>query len=134
MKSNDDIDGEQNSIAEILAQARTRFVRVEPEMLANELANGTLIIDIRPADQRLRDGELPGAVVIDRNLLEWRLDPNSEHHIAQVTGHDTRIVIVCNEGYSSSLAAASLQNLGLYRAIDMIGGFQAWLAITRTDC
>jgi rhodanese-related sulfurtransferase len=115
------------SIDELLATTQARLDRVAPEALAAEHANGALIIDIRPAEQRTRDGELPDAVVIDRNVLEWRLDPQSEYRISQIIGYDTRIVIVCNEGYSSSLAAATLQELGLHRATDMIGGFQAWL-------
>jgi rhodanese-related sulfurtransferase len=92
------------------------------------LARSALIVDIRPAAQRERDGELPGAVVIDRNVLEWRLDPTSPHRIAEATGHDREIVLVCNEGYASSLAAATLQQLGLRRATDLDGGFQAVLA------
>jgi rhodanese-related sulfurtransferase len=119
---------ERHSIDEILARARSTFERVPPEHLAHEQAHGALVVDIRPVEQRQRDGVLPGAVVIDRNVLEWRLDPSSEHRIDQVTGYDLRVVIVCNEGYSSSLAAATLQELGLHRATDLIGGFQAWLA------
>ena len=76
-------------------------------------------------EQRQRDGELPDAVVIDRNVLEWRLDPTSDHRIPQVTGPGQRIIIVCNEGYSSSLAAATLRQLGLHAATDVMGGFQA---------
>ena len=129
MNSNESIEQERNSIAKILAEARRSLLRVTPEMLSDERDNGTLIVDIRPVEQRQRDGELPGAIVIDRNVLEWRLDPSSEHRIPQVTGYDIRIVIVCNEGYSSSLAAAVLQKLGLHQAVDMIGGYQAWLAI-----
>ena len=85
------------------------------------------MIDIRPVEQRQRDGALPGAVVIDRNVLEWRLDPASPHRISSVTGYDQRIILVCDEGYSSSLAAATLQGLGLNRATDLIGGYQQWL-------
>ena len=129
MISNESIEQERNSIAKILAEARRSLLRVTPEMLSGERENGTLIVDIRPVEQRQRDGDLPGAIVIDRNVLEWRLDPSSEHRIPQVTGYDIRIVIVCNEGYSSSLAAAVLQKLGLHQAVDMIGGYQAWLAI-----
>jgi rhodanese-related sulfurtransferase len=129
MNSNESIEQERNSIAKILAEARRSLLRVTPEMLSSERDNGTLIVDIRPVEQRQRDGELPGAIVIDRNVLEWRLDPSSEHRIPQVTGYDIRIVIVCNEGYSSSLAAAVLQKLGLHQAVDMIGGYQAWLAL-----
>jgi rhodanese-related sulfurtransferase len=89
------------------------------------LARGALIVDIRPVEQRARDGELAGALVIDRNVLEWRLDPTSAHRIPEATGPDVEIVLVCNEGYASSLAAASLQGLGLRRATDLDGGFQA---------
>ena len=98
MNSNESIEQERNSIANILAEARQSLLRVTPEMLSGERENGTLIVDIRPVEQRQRDGDLPGAIVIDRNVLEWRLDPSSEHRIPQVTGYDIRIVIVCNEG------------------------------------
>ena len=96
------------------------------------VARGALLVDIRPIEQRERDGELRGAIVIDRNVLEWRLDPTSPHRIADTTDHDREIVIVCNEGYSSSLAAASLQRLGLLGATDLDGGYQALLA-SRVD-
>jgi len=94
-------------------------------------AVGALIVDIRPVEQRTRDGELAGAVVVDRNVLEWRLDPTSPHRIPEVTGPDQPIVLVCNEGYASSLAALSLQKLGLARATDLDGGFQGLLALQR---
>jgi rhodanese-related sulfurtransferase len=105
---------------------------IEPEMLEHQRANGAVIVDIRPLEQRTRDGALPGAIVIDRNLLEWRLDPACEHHIADVAGYDTRIVIVCNEGYSSSLAAALLHDLGLHQATDLVGGFHLLLTERRS--
>jgi rhodanese-related sulfurtransferase len=117
------------TIDELLATARGRLERVSPEALETERKAGALIVDIRPLEQRQRDGALPHALVIDRNVLEWRLDPTSDHRVAESTDHDQRIVIVCNEGYSSSLAAASLQDLGLRRATDLIGGFQAWRAL-----
>jgi rhodanese-related sulfurtransferase len=123
---------ERHSIDEILARARSTLDRVPPERLADEQAHGALVVDIRPVEQRQRYGQLPGAVVIDRNVLEWRLDPSSDHRIDQVTGYDLRVVIVCNEGYSSSLAAATLHELGLHRATDLIGGYQAWLAASKT--
>ncbi len=88
-------------------------------------ARGALIVDIRPVEQRDRDGSLPGAVVVDRNVLEWRLDPTSPHRIPDVTGPDQEVVVVCNEGYASSLAALSLQQLGFHRATDLDGGVQA---------
>jgi rhodanese-related sulfurtransferase len=116
----------RRTIDEILADARARLDRVEPSALDAERAAGALIVDIRPLEQRQREGELPGALVIDRNVLEWRLDPANPNRIPQATGYDTRIIIVCNEGFSSSLAAAVLQDLGLHRATDLMGGFQAW--------
>ena len=117
---------EHHSIDEILAAARARLNRIESAQLEKAVADGALIVDIRPHEQRTRDGALPGAVVIDRNTLEWRLDPSCAHHIADISGWETWVVIVCNEGYSSSLAAATLQDLGLHRATDLVGGFQAW--------
>jgi rhodanese-related sulfurtransferase len=113
------------TIDELLEAARARLVRVEADDLDAELAAGALVVDIRPVEQRSRDGELAGAVVIDRNVLEWRLDPSSDHRIPEAVDHDVRIVVVCNEGYQSSIAAATLQDLGLHRATDLVGGFQA---------
>lgn len=117
----------RQSVDELLATARARLDRVEPNRLAEEQAAGALVVDIRPVEQRARDGALLGAVVIDRNVLEWRLDPSSEHRIDAVAGYDERIIVVCNEGFQSSLAAANLQDLGLHRATDLVGGFQALL-------
>lgn len=86
------------------------------------------MVDIRYAALRERDGLIPGALVVERNELEWRLDPQGSHRAAEATSHALRVVVVCNEGYASSLAAVSLRELGLYRATDLIGGFQAWRA------
>jgi rhodanese-related sulfurtransferase len=116
------------TIDELVARARARLDRVAPDGLAAEAEAGALVVDTRPADQRARDGLLPGAVIVDRNVLEWRLDPASPDRLSQVTGYDQRIILVCNEGYSSSLAAATLQDLGLSRATDLVGGYQAWRA------
>jgi rhodanese-related sulfurtransferase len=110
----------------LLEDARRGMDRVQPADLASELTAGALVVDTRPADQRRRDGDLPGAVIIDRNVLEWRLDPTCPHHIRQVSAADVRVIVVCNEGYSSSLAAATLRKLGLSCATDLIGGFQGW--------
>ncbi|MGH8892632.1 MAG: rhodanese-like domain-containing protein [Actinomycetes bacterium] len=122
-------DGTQPSAIDgLLAEARTGLDRVHPHELAAAVADGALVVDIRPVEQRLRDGDLPGAIVIDRNVLEWRLDPTCQHRIAEATGFGVRVVLVCNEGYGSSLAAATLRRLGLRRATDLAGGFQAWLA------
>jgi rhodanese-related sulfurtransferase len=117
-----------SGIDELLDAARARLTRVRPEEASRMMADGALLVDTRPLEQRRRDGAVPGAVVIDRNVLEWRLDPCCEHHIDEVRGYDRVIVVMCDEGYSSSLAAAGLQELGLKRATDLVGGFQAWAA------
>lgn len=119
----------RRSIDDLLAEARRRLPpRVNATDLDAALDRGALVVDIRPVEQRARDGELPGAVVVDRNVLEWRLDPSCPHRLPDADDYDREIVVVCNEGYSSSLAAAVLQELGLHRATDLAGGFQAWLA------
>jgi rhodanese-related sulfurtransferase len=115
-------------VDQLLSEVRLGMDRVEPAQLEEEVAAGALVVDTRPAEQRARDGELPGAVVLDRNVLEWRLDPTSPDRIADADDLDRRVIIVCNEGYSSSLAADSLRRLGLRRATDLVGGFQAWKA------
>ena len=116
-----------SSIDRILADARASLERVQAADLDAEMAAGALVVDTRPVEQRERDGELPGAVVVDRNVLEWRLDPTSPDRIPEATDVGRRIIVVCNEGYSSSLAAATLRQLGLERATDLAGGYQAWL-------
>lgn len=116
------------TIEELLDRARRDLVRVEPQQAATELAGGALLVDIRPADQRTEGGDIPGAIVVDRNVLEWRLAPDSEWRIDAVADADTRVILLCNEGYSSSLAAATLKELGLVNATDVIGGFRAWKA------
>ncbi len=116
-----------SAISRLLGQTRQGLSRVEPEDLDAVRADGALVVDIRPVEQRQRDGELPGALVIDRNVLEWRLDPTSPSRLPLDVTASTRIVIVCNEGYSSSLAAHTLQLLGLEQATDLTGGYQAWL-------
>jgi rhodanese-related sulfurtransferase len=110
----------------LLEEVRSGLDRVDPADLAAEVAAGALVIDTRPIEQRRRDGELPGALIIDRNVLEWRLDPTCPHRIAEADSTSLRMIIVCDEGYSSSLAAASLRHLGIERATDLVGGFQAW--------
>lgn len=116
---------EVSAVDRALAEARDGLDRVLPGDLAAEVGAGALVVDIRPVEQRERDGDLPGAVVIDRNVLEWRLDPTSPYRITE-TAHDRRIILVCNEGYGSSLAARTLRELGLARATDLVGGFQLW--------
>jgi len=113
------------SIDDLLASARSGLQRVSPDEAAEAAQAGALLVDIRPVGLREADGEIPGALVIDRNVLEWRLAPESDHRIPEVRA-DKVVIIVCDEGYASSLAAATLQELGLPRATDLIGGFQAW--------
>jgi rhodanese-related sulfurtransferase len=117
-----------SAIARLLDECRATLDRVEPADLEAVAASGALVVDVRPVEQRRRDGELPGAVVVDRNVLEWRLDPSSPHRLAIADDPDRRVVLVCNEGYSSSLAARTLQQLGLARATDLVGGYTAWSA------
>ena len=114
------------SIDEILAAARARLLRLTPAEAHAACAAGATLIDIRPAAQRAAAGEVPGSVVIERNHLEWRLDPASDARLPWVTGYDLRPIVICTEGYTSSLAAAALQDLGLALATDVIGGYQAW--------
>jgi rhodanese-related sulfurtransferase len=116
------------TIDELLASVRARIGRVHPREVPARMAAGALLVDTRPWEQRSRDGAVPGAVVIDRNVLEWRLDPASPDRIPQVSGYDLEVVVLCNEGYSSSLVADTLRTLGLTRTVDVIGGFVAWRA------
>jgi len=116
------------SINQILDQARRRITRLTPQQAAAEHANGALLVDTRTSEQRSRDGEIPGALVIDRTVFEWRLDPASPTRIPEAKDHDVRVIVICAQGYSSSLAAASLLDLGLVNATDVIGGFAAWQA------
>ena len=115
-------------VDELLTAARARLQRVSAVDAAAAMERGALLVDTRPLQQRHAEGAIPGALLIERNHLEWRLDPTSDARIAEAVDHDVEIIVVCSEGYSSSLAAASLQDLGLHRATDLEGGFQAWRA------
>jgi rhodanese-related sulfurtransferase len=114
------------TVDDLLREARATLSRVTPDQASAELGEGALLVDVRTETQRATDGEIPGALAIGLNVLEWRLDPTSEWRIPQATDHDVRVIVFCQEGYSSSLAAARLQSLGLHRATDVIGGFDAW--------
>ena len=117
------------TVNDLLAAARARLDRPDPRRAAELVAaRRAVLVDTRPGWQREQEGELPGAVVIERNHLEWRLDPASDARIPEAVDHDVMWVVVCSEGYSSSLAAASLQDLGLHNATDLAGGYQAWKA------
>jgi rhodanese-related sulfurtransferase len=115
-------------IDEILAAARGRLHRLTPREAFREQAEGAVLVDIRPAAQRATGGEIPGSVIVERNHLEWRLDPGCDARLPWVTGYDHRIIVFCVDGYTSGLAAAALQDLGLHRATDVIGGYRAWVA------
>ena len=120
-------DGAQ-TIGEILAAARARLARLTPAEAFEEFCAGATLVDIRPAGQRAAAGEVPGSVVVERNHLEWRFDPESDARLPWVTGYDLRPIVICEEGYTSSLAAVALQELGL-DATDVIGGYAAWAAV-----
>lgn len=117
-----------SAIDRMLADARSRLSRLDPGQAAAEQTAGALIVDIRPDAQRRVEGEIPGSLVLERNVLEWRLDPTSTARIPAASG-DLRVIVTCSQGYTSSLAAASLQDLGLEDATDIVGGFLAWQAI-----
>ncbi|WP_327318279.1 rhodanese-like domain-containing protein [Streptomyces sp. NBC_01235] len=116
-------------IDELLERVRAGYARVEAREAYEAARVGeALLVDIRYAALRERDGLIPGALVVERNELEWRLDPQGSHRLPEATSHEVRVVVICNEGYASSLAAASLHQLGLHRTTDLVGGFQAWKA------
>ncbi|UUU44533.1 rhodanese-like domain-containing protein [Streptomyces sp. NBC_00162] len=113
-------------IDELLERVRAGYTRVGPQEAYAASRTGALLVDIRYQALRDRDGLIPGALVVERNELEWRLDPQGSHRAPEAESHDLQVVVICNEGYASSLAAASLHALGLHRATDLTGGFQAW--------
>jgi rhodanese-related sulfurtransferase len=114
------------TVDEMLAEARASLERVTPEQAYAELRKGAILIDTRTSEQRAAGGAIPGAKAIGLNVLEWRLDPESDSRVPEATGHDVRVILFCEQGYSSSLAASRLQSLGIHRATDVIGGFEAW--------
>ncbi len=115
-------------IDELLERSRSGLRRLTPELAHAAAQAGAVIVDTRPVDQRRRQGVVPGAVPIGRNVLEWRVDPTSGFTDPMLAGRSGRVIVMCAEGYSSSLAAAALQDVGLATATDMVGGFLAWEA------
>jgi rhodanese-related sulfurtransferase len=115
-------------VDEVLAAARDGVRRLTPREAAAAAERGALLVDTRTEAQRRRQGEVPGALVIDRTVLEWRLDPASGSRIPEATGTDLEVVVLCRQGYSSGLAAASLRAVGLHRATDVVGGVESWIA------
>jgi rhodanese-related sulfurtransferase len=116
---------ERRTIGDVLESARRRISRLTPAEAQNAWRTGAVVVDIRPAAQRDAEGALPGALIIERNVLEWRFDPSSDASLP-IADHDVKVIVVCQEGYASSLAAASLQDIGVHRATDVIGGYAAW--------
>jgi len=116
------------TIEELLAVARRPLRRLSPVEARAAQQDGVHLVDIRPLEQRKREGEVPGAIVVGRTVLEWRLCPSSPDRIPDTPGYDDPVIVLCSEGYSSSLAAAALQALGFTRATDIDGGIQAWAA------
>jgi rhodanese-related sulfurtransferase len=118
-------DRRVRSIDDLLADARARLDRLSPQHALAAQRAGALLVDTRSERDRAAEGAIPDALLVERTVLEWRLDPSSATHLPQAS-YDAHVVIVCNDGYSSSLAAATLQELGIARATDVIGGFRAW--------
>lgn len=116
------------TVDDLLAESRTRLDRLTPHEAAAAVARGAILVDIRPAAQRLESGEVPGALIVERNVLEWRFDPTCEARLPQAVDHDVQVIVLCEEGYTSSLAAAALKDIGLHRATDVDGGYVAWKA------
>jgi rhodanese-related sulfurtransferase len=115
------------TIDQLLAEARARLDRLSPLQVSRAAREGAVLVDIRPAAQRAAEGEIPGTLIVERNVLEWRFDPASDARLPQAS-YDLQVVVVCSEGYTSSLAAAALQDLGIRGATDLAGGFRAWQA------
>jgi rhodanese-related sulfurtransferase len=113
-------------VDELVQAARQRLRRLAPAEACDAVRGGAILVDIRPEAQRLAEGCVPGSLHVERNVLEWRFDPRSDARLPQATGYDQHVIIMCSQGYASSLAAASLQDLGLRHATDLAGGFVAW--------
>ena len=117
------------NIEQVLSAARARLKRLSPDEAYEAVGKSeAILVDIRPEGQRAIEGTIPGALIVERNVLEWRFDPTSNSRLPMATDHDIQVIVFCSEGYTSSLAAAALQDIGLARATDMVGGFHAWRA------
>ncbi len=120
---------EGSTVERVLAEVRRGLDRVDPHDLAAEVATGALVVDIRPVENRGPEGEMPGALVVDRNVLEWRLDPTSVDRLPEAVDPERRVILFCNDGYASSFAAETLRRIGLTRATDLVGGYRGWRAL-----
>jgi rhodanese-related sulfurtransferase len=116
------------TVDQLLSEARSHLERLEPGPAYEAMLRDALLVDIRDSGVRVRDGTVPGSVHITLDVLEWRMDPGSRHHDPRVGGLDRHVILMCNQGYSSSLAARRLQMIGFARATDVVGGFEAWTA------
>ena len=123
-----------SAIDDLVERARQRIVRVGPTEAALLHRNGALLVDTRPVELRRRHGEIPGSLVIDRNVLEWRLDPSSVHRHPALTDETTTVVVLCQEGYASRSPSTSSRELGLTDVRDLEGGFAAWEAVAPPTC
>jgi rhodanese-related sulfurtransferase len=127
----------RRTIDEVWADARERITRLAPHEALQALTEGAFLVDLRSIDERAREGIIPGSLHIPRSVLEWRVDPDCEHRNPAVSRLDARLILFCAEGYSSVLAAVSVQQLGFERVGDMVGGFAAWkaagLPVARAD-
>jgi len=117
---------QRRTVEQLLSEARARLARLGPVEAKRAFEEGALLLDIRSDSQRERDGLIPGARVVPRNELEWRLDPECDYRDPELARPEAQLVVVCNKGYQSSLAAATLKDMGFDRATDLDGGFQAW--------
>jgi rhodanese-related sulfurtransferase len=124
----------RTTIDQLLAESRAKLERLDPLATLQAMRAGATLIDIRSESQIARDGELEGALTIARNVLEWRLDPASDHRHPDAPGLDAQVIVMCDQGYQSSLVAATLQRLGFSAATDLDGGFQAWRACGLPVC
>ena len=118
----------RKTINDLLAEARGKLKRLEPREAEQAVAEGALLVDIRSSDQQRESGVIPGALRIPRNVLEWRVDPESGHQHPEITGHENRLILICAQGQQSSLASATLHELGFTQTTDVIGGFEGWIA------
>jgi rhodanese-related sulfurtransferase len=116
------------TVEDLLREARERIDRVTPEEATREIEDGALLVDTRCAQDRQREGEIPGSVHIARSVLEWRADPACEARDPRIADPSARLILVCNDGYSSSLAAANLRRMGFARIADLVGGYRGWVA------
>jgi len=114
------------TVDKLLTDVRDRYERIDPEPALEEQRAGAVIVDTRCYEQRKEHGLIPGALLMERNVMEWRLDPDSDYHEPWVENHETRVIVVCQQGFGSSMAVRSLLDMGLVRATDMAGGFEAW--------